>query len=137
MIDAKENVKETKKDMKEAVITAIDTAKIIAIANWRSFKNKSDSDIASMDNELTKFEAKIAKENNAIQATLKTDLYKAKQQLQIQKEKLQQKNIEFENDINHFDIILISKNQSFQREFKHDIKELDRAFKDLFRENIK
>jgi hypothetical protein len=53
------------------------------------------------------------------------------------KNKLQQRNAAFENEINQFDAGVTSKNQSFEREFKHDMNELGTAFKDLFKDNVK
>lgn len=42
------------------------------------------------------------------------------------------RNAEFEIDITKFDATATAKNQSFQREFKHDLNELRSAIKDLF-----
>jgi hypothetical protein len=36
--------------------------------------------------------------------------------------------------MNQFDTTVVSKNQSFQREFKHDMNQAGTAFKDLFRD---
>ncbi|MEO6302596.1 MAG: hypothetical protein ABIP51_05450 [Bacteroidia bacterium] len=135
--DARDNIKDANKDLSEAVVAANDTAKTRAIKNWQSFKIQSDSSIAGMNRNLARLEAKIAKANKANKAKLKTDIDNTRQKFESQKEKLHQMNIEFENDMKHFDEAAVAKNESFQREFKHDMNELATAFKDLFNDNVK
>lgn len=135
--DANTNLKEANQDVKGAIIATNDTAKANAIANWTSFRNGSDSAIAGMEKDVTRLDEKMAKTNNSAKATVKTDLDNTKKKLQELKERLQQKNVEFENDINQFDATVASKNESFQREFKHDMNGLGTAFKDLFKDNVK
>ncbi|MEO8772046.1 MAG: hypothetical protein ABI402_18250 [Ferruginibacter sp.] len=137
MADADKNLKEAKQDIKEAVITSNDSAKANAISNWKSFKNESDSAIAGMEKDVITIEKKMTKADDAAKATLKTNLDKTNKKLKDLKEKMQQRNAEFENDINEFDANVAAKNQSFQREFRHDMNELGTAFKDLFKDNVK
>jgi uncharacterized protein (DUF849 family) len=109
MKDAKENIKEANQDVKQAVTTASDTAKANAIANWTSFKNESDSAIAGIERDVTTLEGKMAKADKAAKAKLKTDLDKTKTNLEGLKEKLKQRNDEFENEIKKFDATVVSK----------------------------
>ncbi len=130
MSDASKNLKEANNDVKEAVIATNDTAKANAISNWNAFKNESEGTIAGMEKQITSLEGKITKANNKEKEKLKANLEK-------KKEKLQQRNTEFENDKDKFDAAVVSKNQSFEREFKHDMNELGTALKDLFKDNVK
>ena len=82
-------------------------------------------------------EVKLTKADNRAKFKLKTELDNARKKLQDLKEKLQKRNAEFDHNRNQFDTTVISKNQSFQREFKHDMNEAGTAFKDLFRDNVK
>ncbi|HRH50637.1 MAG TPA: hypothetical protein PLP23_17920 [Panacibacter sp.] len=137
MGDASKNIKEANADVKEAVIDANDTAKANTIAAWKVFKNESDTAIAVMERQVVVLEGKIAKANTKEKEKLNTDLNKTKEKLHELKEKLQQRNAAFENDINKFDATVVSKNESFEREFKHDMDELGTAIKDLFKDNVK
>ena len=137
MSDASKNVKEANADVKEAVVANNDSAKAAVISSWKTFKNESDTAIASMEREATALEGKIAKANSKEKEKLKTDLNNTKEKLHSLKMRLEQRNIEFENDLKNFDATVVSKNQSFEREFKHDMNELGTAFKDLFKDNVK
>ncbi len=119
------------------MIAANDRAKLQAIANWKSFNNESDTAIAGMEKEVTLLELKMTKADNAAKSKSKADLENAKKKLQDLKEKLKQRNAEFDHNMNQFDTTVVSKNQSFQPEFKHDMNEAGTAFEDLFRDNVK
>ncbi len=137
MSNASKNVKEANADVKEALVANNDSTKAAVISSWKTFKNESDTAIASMEREATALEGKIAKANSKEKEKLKTDLNKTKEKLHSLKMRLEQRNIEFENDLKNFDATVVSKNQSFEREFKHDMNELGTAFKDLFKDNVK
>jgi hypothetical protein len=137
MSDASNSVKEANTDVKEAVIATNDSAKSAVISDWKSFKIDSDTAIARMEREATDLEGKIAKANGKEKKRLKADLNSTKAKLHSLKVRLEQRNIEFENDIKNFDATVVSKNQAFEREFKHDMNELGTAFKDLFKDNVK
>jgi hypothetical protein len=137
MSDASNNIKEANADVKEAVIVSNDSAKAAAISNWNTFKNESDSAIAGMEKEAKTIEAKIAKANNKEKEKLQAYLKSIKEKLNGLKMRLEQKNIEFKNDINKFDATVVTKSQSFEREFKHDMNELGTSFKNIFKDNVK
>ena len=137
MSNASKNVKEANADVKEALVANNDSTKAAVISSWKTFKNESDTAIASMEREATALEGKIAKANSKEKEKLKTDLNNTKEKLHSLKLRLEQRNIEFENDLKNFDATVVSKNQSFEREFKHDMNELGTAFKDLFKDNVK
>jgi hypothetical protein len=137
MTDATQDLKVANKDIKDAVIANNDTAKATAAANWATFKNESDSGIAVMEIQVTTLEAKIAKANTTSKEKMKNDLAKTREDLRTLKEKLAQKNTAFDNDIKKFDGTVVAKNESFEREFKHDMNGLGTAIKDLFKDNVK
>ncbi|MEO5943261.1 MAG: hypothetical protein ABIP30_17060 [Ferruginibacter sp.] len=137
MNDANKNLKEAGQDVKAAIVATSDTAKANAILNWNSFKSESDANISGMEKDLLTIKEKIAKANGTAKEKLQMDLDKTNKKLQNLKARLQQTNAEFEKNINQFDSAAVSKNLSFQREFKHDMNELGTAFKDLFKDNVK
>ena len=137
MKDANENLKEANQDIKEAAVDANDAAKLKAKSDWQNFKMESDSEIVAMKNQTTRFKEKIEKANKKEKVKLTADLKNVEEKLETQKEKLEAKNKEFEARIDKFDASVETKNESFKREFKHDMNELGSAAKDLFKDNVK
>jgi len=135
--DAGGNLKEAGEDLKEAAKDANDEAKRKAIADWQTFKNESDSVTAAIDEQVLDLKAKIAKANDKKKAKLNSELDKLEQNLNEQKAKLEQTSAAFEADLRTFNETMITKHESFKREFKHDNEELSAALKDLFKDNVK
>jgi len=137
MTNTSGNVKESDREMKEEIIASNDTTKGTSLANWQAFKKESDLAIVSMEKDIKTIEIKLDKANKSAKTKLKADLNRTKQRLEVLKEKLKKRNDEFENDANKFDEKVVLKSQSFQREFKHDMKEMGNAFKNLFKDNTR
>ena len=137
MSDASQNIKEANADVNKAMMATSDSAKAAAVSNWKTFNNESDTAIAGIEKDVAVLEAKIAKANNKEKKKLQADVHAARQKLDELKNRLQQKNAEFNESLQKFDSTVVSKNQSFEREFNHDIHELGTAFKDLFKDNVK
>ena len=137
MTDASQNIKEANADVNKAILETGDSAKAAAVSNWKTFNNESDTAIAGIEKDIAVLEANIAKANNKEKKKLQADVNAAKQKLEALKARLQQKNVEFNESLQKFDSTVVSKNQSFEREFNHDIHELGTAFKDIFKDNVK
>ena len=97
----------------------------------------SDSTIADMEKQIKELKEKIAKADKNAREKLTSDLTKAEEKLNVQKEKLKQKSIEFEAEVKNFDESVVAKSEAFKREFKHDMDELGTSIKDLFKDNVK
>lgn len=134
---AEENLTKSKIELQEAKVNKNEALKLKEAEDWKYFKNEADTSIASMENDLRIMEIKIEKANQKEKQKLKAEYAKAKVDLAAMKEKLRQKNIEFEKNLNSFDKNVYEKNQSFKREFKHDMDEFGKSFKDLFKDNVK
>jgi len=52
-------------------------------------------------------------------------------------EKLHQNDLEFEPDMIAFNAKMVDRNESFNREFKHDMDGLGKSIADRFRDNAK
>ena len=135
--NASQNLKEANNDVKKGITANTDSVTAAAIAQWKNFKNESDSTIAGMERQVTRLKENIASASNKEKEKLRIGLNKTNEKLDALKEKLHQRNAAFENDINKFDATVVSKYQSFESEFKHDMNELGTAFKDLFKDNMK
>ena len=135
--EAGENLTEAKTKLKEAIANENDAAKEKETAEWRNFRNEADSSITHMENDLKKIKVNIEKASKKSKLKLKADYAKANSDMAVLKEKLHQKNIEFENDIKSFDKTVSENNLSFKREFNHDMEEFGKSLKDLFKDNVK
>ncbi len=135
--DAGENLTTAKIQLKEAVINETEAIKAKAVADWNYFRNSSDSIISEMEIELKKLEVRLEKANKSEKIKLNADYEKAKSDIAKLKEKLVQKNVEFENEIQIYDDNVSDKNESFKNEFKHDMDELGKSVKDIFKDNVK
>jgi chromosome segregation ATPase len=135
--DAKENIEQANESLKKATEDATEEAKTKATADWQKFKNESDSTITDAEHQIAILKEKVAKVNKKEKEKLNGDLNKLEQKLKEQKEKLKQKNAEFEANLKMIDGAIEAKNESFKREFKHDMDELGTALKDMFKDNVK
>lgn len=134
--EAGENLTAAKSELKEAVVNENEAAKAKAVADWNYFKNGSDSIISEMEIDLKKMEVRLEKANKSQKIKLNADYEKAKSDFVRLKEKLAQKNVEFENEIQIYDDNVSEKNESFKNEFKHDMDELGKSLKDIFKDNV-
>lgn len=137
IIEAKEKITKAENELHDAAKDEAETAKTKQISDWNYFRNESDSSIETMENDLKKIEVKIEKSGQENKQKLKVDYTKSKSDLATLKEKLKQKNATFEKDMQKFDNTVSEKNQSFIREFKHDMDEIGKSIKDLFKDNVK
>lgn len=135
--DAKENLTEAKTELKDTQADENEAAMAKETAEWNNFKNEADSSIASIETDLKRFEARIEKTGKKDKQKLKAEYDKSKSDMEALKEKLHKRYQEFENDIKNFDKNVSEKNQSFKREFKYDMDEFGKSFKDLFKDNVK
>jgi len=135
--DADENLTTAKSELKVAVVNENEAAKAKAVAEWNYFKNESDSLISNMEIDLKRMEVRLEKAKKSEKVKLSADYEKAKSDIVKLKEKLVQKNVEFENEIQIYDDNVSEKNESFKNEFKHDMDELGKSLKDIFKDNVK
>lgn len=134
--NAGENLKEAGADLNKAAISANEEARIKSQQDWQKFKNEADSTILAFEKKIKETKVEIAKANNKNKAKLNSELEKMEQDLNEKKEILIQKNAEFEADQQMFNESMVTKYESFRREFKHDNDELGTALKNLFRDNV-
>ena len=135
--EAEENLTEAKVELKDAKANEIEAEKAKEAEEWKYFKNEADTSIANMDKDLKDMEANLEKVGKKDKQKLKADYAKAKSDMVLLREKLRTRDLEFENEIITFDNTVIEKNQSFKREFNHDMDEFGKSIKDLFTDNVK
>jgi len=126
-------VKQETKDIE----TGSDTVKTKRIAVWHRFKLESDSAIAKMDNDLLNLQAKLAKANSKDRAKLDDDYNKLKIEIARLKEKIRQKNVAFDNDMQHAKDMTLQENEQFKKDVKNDIDKLGKSVDQLFKDDKK
>lgn len=134
---AEKKINEAGEELKEAVVDANVEAKKKATEDWNEFKASSEQQIVVLENQSREVEDKISAAEKKEKYKLNAEWKKTMQKLKDQREKLTQRNTEFETDMKNFDDSMVTKNESFKREFKHDMDELGAAFKDLFKNTVK
>lgn len=134
---AEDNVDIAQEELKHALSKENDEAQAQEMADWDAFKNKADSTVTSLENDLKKLDDRINKAAAKDKQKLRADYDKSKNDIQLMKEKLVQRNLEFEEDMKRFDKTVTEKNRSFKREFEHDLEQLGSSFSDLFKDNVK
>jgi hypothetical protein len=134
---ANESYTEGNNDLKDAVKDQAAESKAQSKEDWRLFKNEADSLIANMEEKVKELEDKMARADKKEKQRLKIELNNTEALLKADKAKLQKRNAEFELEIDRFDDSMKTKNETFKREFKQDLKELEVAFTDLFKDKKK
>jgi len=132
---ADQRLTEANRELKDAKQNKDKAIKAQTVDEWNKFKNESDSSIATMQNDLKNMEVKLVKTNTKENEQLRKMLVKVKRDLTELRNKLYQRNISFVSGLGRFNYSMYEKNQSFKREFEHDIKEMRKSINDLFKNN--
>ena len=135
--DAKQNLTKAKDALQDAQTKQIQVAKAKEIQDWNRFQIESDSSIVALENDLKKLELRIENSANKNRQDLKAAYDSSKGRIEILRDNLHKRNVEFERNIEKFDKNFIEKNQSFKREFTHDMDEFGKSVRDLFKDNVK
>ncbi len=135
--NANRDFRNTTNDVKQAANSDIEAVKTKVSNDWQKFKSDSDASIIEMNKQIAELYEKIGKAKDSAKAGLKVQLAAISEKISEQKEKLNRKSLQMEADLKKFDENLISRNESFQREFQRDMNELGTAIKNLFKDNVK
>ncbi|MNN69481.1 hypothetical protein D3C81_1852710 [compost metagenome] len=90
-----------------------------------------------MDNDLLNLQAKLAKANSKDRAKLDDDYNKLKIEIARLKEKIRQKNVAFDNDMQHAKDMTLQENEQFKKDVKNDIDKLGKSVDQLFKDDKK
>ncbi|MEN5234237.1 hypothetical protein [Sphingobacterium faecium] len=84
-----------------------------------------------MDQDLLQMERKLAHLHAKDRKTIETDYGKVKAKIASIREVVQQKNIAFDNDMQNLDERAEKENESFKRDVKKDMDDLEKSLKSL------
>lgn len=135
--EADKQLNQAEQELQTAKIHKDKAAKAKTIAEWNAFKKESDSLIAKAEDDLAKLQGKLEKAGKKDAERLQANYTKAKNDLVLLTDKLHQRNVAFEKEVKKFDQQVYENNESFKREFKHDMEGLEKALEDLFKDNVK
>ncbi|UZJ64409.1 hypothetical protein OKW96_18850 [Sphingobacterium sp. KU25419] len=85
--------------------------------------------IAKMDQDLHQMQRKLAQLNAKDRKTIETDYGKVKAKIASIRKILQQKDIAFDNDMQNLDESAEKENESFKRDVKKDMDDLEKSLK--------
>ena len=124
--EAQEDVQEAKERVQDELGNLEVAKKAATAAEWKAFKEETDS---------------VINKNEAHIATLKLKIKKTEKSVDVKYKKsidlLEQKNKNLKVKLNAYKNDANSDWNSFKREFKHDMDEMGQAFKDLTVNNKK
>jgi|GEM_PF-3441104 len=133
----RDEVKIASKDHQKSAAEIKHDLKVEAIIDWTIFKYASDTALAKLKSEVVDLNDKISNSTSTEKVALRAKLATSKRQLEVIEERLKMRNKEFELEVKTFDEAVTNRNKAFQREFEHDMKDVEIAFKDLFKDNVK
>ncbi|WP_291143450.1 hypothetical protein [Flavobacterium sp. UBA7680] len=134
--DAQYNLNKANRDLQQASKDSRHDAKEKTITEWKAFNEKSEKVVSVLNDQLKEFQRKINTAGQKDDTGLKKEIIRNREKLKAMRTKLRERNMEFENGMLKLDDSLAFKNESFQREFDYDMDQLDKAFKDLFKNNL-
>lgn len=129
MENAKGNINESSKEIKEAAKDAREETIVIIQEEWNRFKTESDSLIVETQNQLDSLTLKIDKADKSQREKLIERQNELQQKLNIQKKKLNQQHLKLDNTAHQAKDSLVARTESFKKEFKRDLKQLKEAIK--------
>lgn len=129
---SKNDLKETAKNLEEKEKEIKDLVTI----NWENFKKESDSIFEKTQKDMEELRKQISKSTKKEQENLNKELDKLEVKNKELKLKIEERSRLFKENLIEFNEMAEEKEQSFEREFKHDINELNNAINDFFKDNV-
>jgi hypothetical protein len=133
---AEKNMKEASEDLNRAGKDAKKEVENAIKADWEVFKNASETALGNTEKEIKILREKISHTGQKEQEKLTADLDSLEQKRKELMEKLEQRGLEFKQDVIGFNESAKANEQEFEREFKHDMDELAAALKGFFKNDI-
>nr|WP_321230182.1 hypothetical protein [uncultured Psychroserpens sp.] len=134
--EVKEDVKELNRDLTRGAIDTAEEIKIAIKQEWDMFKIASEIAIENTEKEIKNLREKISKTNKNERKKLTKKLDELEQRNIVLKDKLAVRTRKFKENRIEFNEKAKDREKEFEREFDHDMKELNNALKDLFKDNV-
>ncbi|WP_299111243.1 hypothetical protein [uncultured Winogradskyella sp.] len=134
--EVKEDVIELNKDLTRGAMDTAEEIKIAVTQEWDKFKASSEKAIEKTEEEIKKIRKKISKANKNEHERLTQKLNELEQRHIVLKDKLVVRTEKFKENRIEFNEKAKNIEKEFEREFNHDMKTLNQALKDLFKDNM-
>jgi hypothetical protein len=134
--NVKEDVKELNKDLKEGAIHTAEEIKIAVTEEWEKFKTASEKTIQNTEDKIKNLRERIAKANKNQREKLNRRLDSLEQKNINLKDKLVVRTNKFKENMVEFNENAKENQKKFEREFNHDMDELGKSLKDVFKDNV-
>lgn len=134
--EVKEDLKELNKDLTRGAIDTAEEIKIAITQEWDRFKIASEIAIKNTEKEIKNLREKISKTNKNEREKFTKQLDELEQRNIVLKDKLAVRTKKFKENLIEYNEKTKDSETEFEREFNHDMKELNDALKDLFKDNV-
>ena len=135
-IEVKDDVIELNKDLTRGAINTAEEISTAVKQQWNTFKTASEIAIENTEKEIKELREKISKKNKEERKKLTKKLDELEQKNIVLKDKLAVRTRKFKENMIEFDEKAKAKEKAFEREFDSDIKALNTALKDFFKDNV-
>ncbi len=134
--EVKEDIIELNKDLTRGAIDTAEEIKITVQQEWDKFRTASEKAIDNTEKEIKKLREKITKTNKKERIKLTKKLDELEQKNIVLKDKLAVRTRKFKDDMIEFNEKAKANEKEFEREFDYDMKKINNALKDLFKDNV-
>jgi peptidoglycan hydrolase CwlO-like protein len=111
--DAKDNINKANRELQQAARDSRDAAKEKTISEWKSFNEKSEKNVETLNHQIREFQKKITTADQKENLRLKNELNQNREKLKTMREKLRERNLEFETVCTNLMILLNPKMNLF------------------------
>lgn len=133
--EVKVDLKKLNEDLKQGAIHTAEDIKITLTEEWYKFKTASENIIQNTEKEIKDLRERIAKINKKDREKLNKQLDQLEQRHLILKDKLAVHNKKFKENLVEFNEKAKDNQKQFEREFNSDMGTLEKALKELFKNN--
>lgn len=135
--EEKAHLAESKQEMNDARRIRNDSVRAKTALQWKKFKTHTGRELARLDEDVKKIDSSVVQMNSDKKQKLNADCHQAKMNITKLRDRLNLKNIAFDNDMQTLGDKASQETQAFILNFSNDLGELDQAVKKLFRDNKK
>lgn len=133
---SKQDVKELNKDLIKGAKNTAEEIKVAAKEDWGTFKKASENTIENMEKEIKVLRKKILKTSKMDREKLLKKLDELERKNIVLKDKLVVRSKKIKENLIEFNEKTKDNEKAFKREFNYDMKELETALKNLFKDNV-
>ncbi len=133
------STRDSNENQKDKLVTDIkkqgEDIKIAINQNWEKFKESSEQALQNTEEEIETLRGKIVKSNKKQREKLNNEIDQLEKQNRELRGRIAARNETFKENMVEFNEDALESQKAFEREFKHDMDNLGKSIKDLFKNN--